>query len=369
MLVPGFDVVILAIGGVSLCLIGGALALGFRHGIDWDHIAAITDITSTSATPPTARETALMSEPGIMLTDESDHSINPGGPVHSHGLGAHEHENSPRARVREASFPRERSMPVMASVLAVDAGAGTISMGGARPAASETYQRFIGSQGRPWMLGTMYALGHGTVVTILGLLAILAASVLPGWIDPLMERVVGVTLIVLAVYLFYSVYRFFRGGGEFRLRSRWMLVFAGVRNGYGWARAKVSGGREHTHVRPADQYGWKTAYGIGMIHGVGAETGTQALIIATAAGASSKATSVIVLLTFVVGLLISNSMVTVMSTTGFVSANRRQWIYVGAGLVAAIFSLVVGIIFLSHSANQLPDLSHFFDWLGGPTTH
>jgi hypothetical protein len=58
----------------------------------------------------------------------------------------------------------------------------------------------------------------------------------------------------------------------------------------------------------------------------------------------------------------------VMSTTGFVSASRRQWIYVAAGLVAAIFSLVVGIIFLSRSAGQLPDLSHLFDWLGGPTT-
>ena len=31
----------------SLTLLGTALALGFRHGIDWDHIAAITDITSS----------------------------------------------------------------------------------------------------------------------------------------------------------------------------------------------------------------------------------------------------------------------------------------------------------------------------------
>ncbi len=366
---PGFDVIVLSIGGVSISLIGGALALGFRHGIDWDHIAAITDITSTSATPPSARETSLMSEPGILLTDERDHSINPGGPIHSHGHGAHEHEGSPVAPAHERVIEREQRVPMMASMLAADGGGGAISMGHARPATSGAYQRFVTSQGRPWMLGTSYALGHGTVVTILGLLAILAASVLPDWVDPLMERVVGVTLIILGLYLSYSVFRFFRGGGEFRLRSRWMLVFAGIRNGVGWARAKVGGNHEHTHVRPADQYGWKTAYGIGMIHGVGAETGTQALIIATAAGASSKGTSIVVLLTFVVGLLISNSLVTVMSTTGFVSASRRQWIYVGAGMVAAIFSLVVGVIFLSHSAGQLPDLSQYFNWLGGPNTH
>ena len=36
------------IGG-SLGIVAAALALGIRHGIDWDHIAAITDITSTTA--------------------------------------------------------------------------------------------------------------------------------------------------------------------------------------------------------------------------------------------------------------------------------------------------------------------------------
>jgi hypothetical protein len=361
------DLVVLSIGGVSLSLMGGALALGFRHGIDWDHIAAITDITSTSATAPTPRETALMSEPGVLLTDERDHSINPGGPVHSHGLGVHEHESSRAQPPRRAAFEPPTRVPVMASVFAMDGGS-AMAIGTGAPAPRRAYDRFVRSQGRPWMLGTMYALGHGTVVTILGLLAILAASFLPDWIDPFMERVVGVTLIVLAVYLFYSVYKYFRGSGEFRLRSRWMLVFAGIRNGYGWLRTKMSPGHEHTHVHAADQYGWKTAYGIGMIHGVGAETGTQALIIATAAGASSKGTSVVVLFTFVIGLLISNALVTVMSTTGFVSASRRQWIYVSAGLFAAVFSLVIGVIFLSQSADQLPNLSHYFDWLGGPTS-
>jgi high-affinity nickel-transport protein len=103
-----------------------------------------------------------------------------------------------------------------------------------------------------------------------------------------------------------------------------------------------------------------------MIHGVGAETGTQALIIATAAGASTKGTSVLVLLTFVLGLLISNSLVTVMSTTGFVSAHRRQSIYVAAGLIAAVFSLVIGVIFLAQAGDQLPDLGQYFEWIGGP---
>ena len=36
--------------GGAVAVLGGAFALGLRHGIDWDHIAAISDITSTTAT-------------------------------------------------------------------------------------------------------------------------------------------------------------------------------------------------------------------------------------------------------------------------------------------------------------------------------
>ncbi|HEY5640893.1 MAG TPA: hypothetical protein VIW01_12685, partial [Dehalococcoidia bacterium] len=58
----------------SVGVISAALALGLRHGIDWDHIAAITDITSTTAELPES-EKWLIGEPGFMLTDESHHSI------------------------------------------------------------------------------------------------------------------------------------------------------------------------------------------------------------------------------------------------------------------------------------------------------
>ena len=32
---------------IELGLIGTGLGLGLRHGVDWDHIAAITDVTGT----------------------------------------------------------------------------------------------------------------------------------------------------------------------------------------------------------------------------------------------------------------------------------------------------------------------------------
>src|SRR3990167_9076489 len=56
-------------------VLGGALALGIRHGIDWDHIAAITDITSSTAPAVDDRSEWLAHEPGLMLTDESHHSM------------------------------------------------------------------------------------------------------------------------------------------------------------------------------------------------------------------------------------------------------------------------------------------------------
>ena len=201
---------------------------------------------------------------------------------------------------------------------------------------------------------------------MLGLLAILASEFLPDWIDPVMGRVVGVTLIALATYLFFSLYQYARGG-EFHLRSRWMLVFVSVRRGYGLLMARLFKRPPHDHPHKG-QYGARTAFGVGLIHGVGAETGTQALVIASVVGATSRASAVVVLMAFVVGLLVSNSLVTIATTTGFISSQRRQWLYAAAGLVAAVFSLVLGVAFVLGADASLPDLGQYFKWVGGPDT-
>ena len=309
-----------AISGIGVY--SAAVALGFRHGIDWDHIAAITDITSATAGTVDEEEGWLMGEPGLQLTDESHHLTHDG---HEHSHGGIQHEHSAGGRTNEP-MPVEQKRGGGVATAVAPVSIGTI----------EISRDHLAS----FWLGTLYALGHGSVVFALGMIAILAAEVLPDWVDPLMERIVGVTLIFLSIYLFFSVYQYFRGGQEFRIRSRWMLVFAGVANAWSWIRSHF-GEHEHRHVMPS-QYNGRTAFAIGMIHGVGAETGTQALIIATAVGATSKSIAVLTLLFFLVGLLISNSFVTLMTTVGFVSARRRQMIYVAAGLVAAVFSLLVG---------------------------
>src|ERR1700736_1387944 len=99
-------------GSFQLGLTLTAFGFGCRHGIDWDHIAALTDITSSQ-------------------TD------------------------------------RRRSM---------------------------------------WF-ATLYALGHGMVVFALGFCAIVLAQRLPSGVDIVMERFVGATLVILALYVFYGLAR------------------------------------------------------------------------------------------------------------------------------------------------------------------
>jgi ABC-type nickel/cobalt efflux system permease component RcnA len=277
-----------------------AFLFGFRHGIDWDHIAAITDITSTQG-------------------------------------------------------DRRSSM----------------------------------------LFGTVYALGHALVVFIIGSFAIVLGEQLPPGVDAVMERLVGVTLVVLGVYVIVGVVRH---GREFRMRSRWMLIFSGVTKTYRRVRETgpdvhdhedqpvhvhagadgavaiaedipVSewhhghhgrpGHHHHKHPEPDEpftNYGRGTAFIVGMIHGVGAETPTQLLIFLTAAGAGGRLVGEAVLVAFIVGLLASNSLITIGSATGFLRASENWRLYIGVALVTAAFSLVIGVLFILGEGTLLPAL-------------
>ena len=220
--------------GFRIGLAATTAGFGFRHGIDWDHIAAITDITSSQ---PSARR----------------------------------------------------------------------SMG----------------------MATLYAVGHGAVVLLLGILAIGFSARLPRSIDGSMERIVGVTLVALGIYVLWSLAA---NGRAFRMRSRWMLVFAAaarvvqrlrrsdavtvvhdhdhdhaehhahhaaidhraiaVAAATGPMADPSPGAAHHAHphvhiapmpVDPFVTYGRATSVGVGMLHGIGAETPTQILLFLAAA--------------------------------------------------------------------------------------
>jgi hypothetical protein len=305
--------------GLGVLLTG--LFLGIRHGIDWDHIAAITDITSTTASARIAE--AAHSEQHASLTG------------HEHG-----HGGAVEVRAHDAGPG--------AATLAPALGMGSRGASPQRPG-------LLASQGDAIRLGTLYALGHAVVVVALGIAALTFGALLPDWLDPLMGRIVGVTLLALGLWVMYSIYRYARAGEKFRLRSRWMLVFDGVR--YGWRRFQAwLHGHEHVEPLEMSSYGARTSFGVGMIHGVGAETGSQVLLIAAVGGASSAGLGVPMLFAFVVGLLISNFVIVLISSVGFVTSQARERIYVAFGAVAGVFSLAVGAIFLLGVESGLPDL-------------
>src|SRR5262249_14295349 len=192
------------------------------------------------------------------------------------------------------------------------------------------------------VLATTWALGHAVVVFVLGLAAIVLSARLPRSFDPVMERVVGATLVLLGVWVTVSLARY---GRDFRLRSRWMLLAAAARgiarrvaarrpapastatapfvvihdHGHahahaglhdhrhlhrpplahgqpydgataGLSRTAVLTGHRHVHEHvgslpgdPFPPYRRRAAFALGALHGVGAETPSQVLVLLAAA--------------------------------------------------------------------------------------
>jgi high-affinity nickel-transport protein len=300
----------------SVGLLFGMAALGFRHGFDWDHIAAITDITSTT----TAGHTEV--------------DVPAGSPVTPHGHSPEERRGHEHAHASS-------------------------------PSAVHSFgeSRFAHEQRHAVRLASLYALGHALVVTGLGVTALLVGAILPDWVDPILQRVVGLTLVLLGAWVLYSVVQYTRGRGEFRMRSRWMLVFDLVRNGWDRLQGRIHG-HEHTPSAHSTQYGPRTAFGVGMIHGIGAETGSQALLLAGVAGVTGV-TGIAILLAFVVGLLASNTLVAVVSASGFIGAQRMRTLYVIVGASAGVASLVIGLVFIGGLGTLLPDLQDVLFGSGG----
>jgi hypothetical protein len=242
------------------------------------------------------------------------------------------------------------------------------------------------------VLATTYALGHMLVLIALGIAAVFAGERISSAIDSIVGRVIGLTLVALGLYVVYSLIRFRRG---FRMRSRWMLVLAGARrvlhrmsppthvvidhahehasyghHDHGTASATgrlavATATRSHAHTRkhvatmpsdPFTEYGLKTSFLIGMIHGVGAETPTQVLLFTTAAGVAGTLAGVALLAAFVSGLLVGNSVLAVVTTAGFEAGKKLPVLYMGMAAITALVSAYVGTAYLLDRPDLLPSL-------------
>ena len=225
------------------------------------------------------------------------------------------------------------------------------------------------------VLATFYALGHAAMVFVLGVLAIVASFEVPDWLDdddgPVRGRdVVGARRVRRGVA---------RGAGrDFRMRSRWTLLYVAVRrllrsgtwrtasddvvvithehehderhdhahaHDHGTARRRTpttsarrarrtrapsrrrrppprSPPRRHAARRLVHLTDARTAFGVGVLHGIGAETPTQMLLFLAAARAGGAVAGVTLLLCFVVGLVAANTIVALTATIGLLARRR-----------------------------------------------
>ncbi len=250
--------------GFELGLLGSSLALGLRHGIDWDHIAAISDMT----------------------------------------------------------------------------------------AGQERARRGI------W-LGSVYAAGHAAVVFVIGVMVIGFGRALPDSVDSIMGRVVGWTLLLLGLLLAWTLVR---NRGQAHSHSRWMLALLLARRT--WRRitgrsASADSADDPTTVPEAETvpvYGTRTALGVGALHGVGAETPTQVVIFLAAAQAGGTALGIVVLAVFLTGLFMSNTLITVGTSIGFVGLNRRPRLRTALAGLTAVASIGLGLLFILGRDGSLPAL-------------
>lgn len=237
---------------------------------------------------------------------------------------------------------------------------------------------------RSMVLAGIYAGGHALAVLVLGLIAIFFGRLLPASFDEVMSKVVGVTLLVLGVYLLTSLVR---QGRSFRFRSRWSAVLdlasrlrarfsktryetvvvehshphehdSGHTHDHDHSDRDVGHRAEespiatatahaHTHAHSATVpvttgYTRRTTMLIGVLHGVGAETPTQVLLFLTAAGVAGHVAGVAVLLAFIAGLLLTNTLIAAAATYGFLEAGRNFPVYAGIAVITALFSLALG---------------------------
>lgn len=203
----------------------------------------------------------------------------------------------------------------------------------------------------------LYGLGHASAVAAIALGLLLMSFALPQGTDRIMEIVVGVTLIILGIYVFYSLHR--QKGDDFRMLPRWALIVNVALNSYGWLKARLTRTqRKHYHVLK-NGYGNRASYIIGMIHGVGAETPTQMLLFALAISAgvaAGKELGAIIILVYSLGLVMTNTLTGVLGAYGYIKSGEHQRIYRTAAFVTGAFSMVLGALFLLEGVDYLPNL-------------
>ena len=142
-----------------------------------------------------------------------------------------------------------------------------------------------------WM-GFCWGLGHGTTLVVLGLPLVLFNRFLPERVGQIAEVAIGVVIVALAVRLLLRWRR-----GVFHVHTHSHDEEPDHRHVHSH---KESESHEHVHAVP--HRGPLSAYGIGLVHGIGGSGGLTLLLLSTI---SDKAQATGALFVFAAGTAVS----------------------------------------------------------------
>ncbi len=109
----------------------------------------------------------------------------------------------------------------------------------------------------------------------------------------------------------------------------------------------------HRHVVPlpnrlgaASEAGAGTATGIGMLHGVGVESPTQIAVFVASTSVVGWTAGLAILAAWCVGLVVANSGLALLAGFGLLEARRNFAVYATVAVVVAVGSIVMGTLYL-----------------------
>lgn len=116
-------------------------------------------------------------------------------------------------------------------------------------------------------------------------------------------------------------------------------------------RARTHHSHIHEHAlalpeRPDAAYGHRTASGIGMLHGVGIESPTQIAIFVASSSVAGVGFGLLLLGAWVLGLIIANAGLALVAGAGVLNAERSFPIYATLATIVSILSIALGTLYL-----------------------
>ena len=178
-------------------------------------------------------------------------------------------------------------------------------------------------------MGLLWGLGHGTTLIAAGLPLVLLGQSLPERVGQAAEVAIGAIIVVLAVRLLVRWHR-----GVFHAHAHSHESGESHRHLHSHATSSV-----HDHAHNVTLRTPLSAYGVGLVHGVGGSGGITLLLLSTIPNTSE---AVVALLLFAAGTAVSMALLStafgVAIATGPVRRNIERAVPV-LGVLAAAFGI------------------------------